>query len=123
MVNVIAKVNSRDFVRELLTPTERIMLAKRLSLVLMLKRGFPFSVIERTLKVSPSTVLRFWLISKQGSFATLTHKSAFGDDTKSKVRHKNKSNFWDELESLILLGMPRRASGTARWDKIRSLMH
>jgi len=62
-INSVAFLKTRPeikgFLNELLTPTERIMLAKRLVIILMLQKGYPFNIIERTLKLSPSTVARF----------------------------------------------------------------
>src|SRR3989344_7744615 len=58
----------RGFLNELLTPTERMMLAKRLAMILMLKKGYSFLIIRRTLKLSPSTVARFWKMTKMKSF-------------------------------------------------------
>lgn len=45
--------------RELLTKTERMMMAKRLGIILLLKKGMSTYDISRILKVSPSTVTRF----------------------------------------------------------------
>ena len=54
---------------ELLTETERIMLAKRLAIVVMLERGYSFrGEIERSLKVTPQTVARLWRRRKLDEF-------------------------------------------------------
>lgn len=50
---------NHQLVWELLTSTERIMLAKRLALVFMINRGDSIYKIGRTLKVSSSTAARF----------------------------------------------------------------
>ena len=56
----IAKLdNERDvsvFLDDFLTPTERIMLAKRLSIALMLIKGYDYRTIQSTLKVSLPTI-------------------------------------------------------------------
>jgi TrpR-related protein YerC/YecD len=44
------------FFNDLLTPTERIMLSKRLAIILMIEKRFTFSQIGSTLKVSESTI-------------------------------------------------------------------
>lgn len=54
--------------KEVLTRTEQLMLAKRLALISMLGEGISFEEIQRTLKVSSSTVTRFWLAMQQGRF-------------------------------------------------------
>lgn len=45
-----------QFFSDLLTKTERIMLAKRLAIVVMLESNYPFKVISRALKVSEATI-------------------------------------------------------------------
>ncbi|MBI4114695.1 MAG: hypothetical protein HY445_02535 [Candidatus Niyogibacteria bacterium] len=50
------KKDIENFLSDLLTPTEKIMLAKRLAIVIMLKRTYPFRVISKTLKVSEATI-------------------------------------------------------------------
>ena len=45
--------------RELLTKTERMMIAKRLGMILLINKGMSTYDISRILKVSPSTVARF----------------------------------------------------------------
>ncbi len=45
--------------RELFTKTERMMLAKRLAMLLLISRDVPTLTVCSTLRVSPSTVARF----------------------------------------------------------------
>ncbi|KKT56850.1 MAG: hypothetical protein UW81_C0020G0015 [Candidatus Giovannonibacteria bacterium GW2011_GWC2_44_9] len=101
--DTVAKANSAREVRwifkELITPTECVMLAKRLAIILMLEKGHSFNTIQRTLKVTPQTIVRFWKITKQS-----LHKSVIKEISASKT----KGDFWQELEKLILLGMSPR---------------
>ena len=53
---------------ELLTETERTMLAKRLAVVVMLERGYSFQEVERSLKVTPQTVARIWKKRKEDAY-------------------------------------------------------
>ncbi|MEK7505309.1 MAG: hypothetical protein AAB597_00210 [Patescibacteria group bacterium] len=53
---------------EILTPTEKIMFAKRLLLILMLRKKVPDFTITRLLQMSPSTVARFSLKAESGKF-------------------------------------------------------
>ena len=51
--------DSRDFeiiVEDLFTPTERVMLAKRLSIALLLMQGYEYRSISRVLRVSFPTI-------------------------------------------------------------------
>ena len=53
---------------ELLTETEKVMLAKRLAIVLMLSGSTPQHRISEALKVSPSTVTRLSLAIEIGKY-------------------------------------------------------
>lgn len=47
---------SEEFFNDLLTPTEKIMLAKRLAIAVMLVKGYDYLSIKSILKVSPTTI-------------------------------------------------------------------
>lgn len=114
-VNMLSDLKSkeeiREFIKELLTPTERIMLAKRLAIIMMLKKGYPFHVIERTLKISSSTSIRFWKIIKMNDFSVIM---------KNIQKERAKKKFWEEIEILLRAGMPPRGKG--RWAKTLRLL-
>lgn len=50
--------------KELLTDTEKLVLAKRLALISLINRGFSVNRISRVLGISTSTVLRFELATE-----------------------------------------------------------
>jgi len=114
-VNTIASLKSsseiRGFLNELLTSTERIMLAKRLAVILMLKKRYSFLTIRRTLKLSPSTVARFWKITKMKPFQFLSREI---------LRKEKQKKFWEELERLSRFGLPPRGRG--RWANVYRLL-
>jgi uncharacterized protein YerC len=56
---------------ELFTPTERIMLAKRLAIICMLGEGYTFDDIQETLRVSPSTIGRIWEAMQKGKYTKI----------------------------------------------------
>jgi len=114
-VNAIASMKNssevRGFLNELLTPTERVMLAKRLAVILMLKKKYSFLMIRHILKVSPSTVARFWKIIKMKPFQFLSREI---------LRKEKQKKFWEELERLSRLGLPPRGRG--RWANVYRLL-
>src|SRR3989344_1715740 len=81
------------FVSELLTYTERIMLAKRLAVLLMLKRGNTMYEIAQKLKVSSSTVARLENAMDRGKFKSLL----------SQVKKGNIEKFLEELITFIAI--------------------
>jgi|SRR3989344_9643186 len=54
---------AEEFFSDLLTPTEKIMLSKRLAIAMMLIKGYDYSSIISILKVSPTTIasVSLWL--------------------------------------------------------------
>lgn len=115
LADIINKTSSpkeiRWFLNELLTPTERIMLSKRLALMFMLKKGYSFSAIQKTLKVTPQTVLRFWHKTKKPSYKAAVQK--ISEDKPGK-------NFWKELEELLFFLPPKHGPG--RWKMAERAM-
>jgi len=58
----------RALIDELLTSTERIMLAKRIALIFLIEQGASTRKICRLLKMSPSSVARFQVKVERGVF-------------------------------------------------------
>ena len=89
--------NSKDkkefnqLIRELLSPTERIMVAKRIVLVYLLLQEIDYQVICRVLKVSSSTISKFKLLTD--------NKSGMIDILKKTMRNDKIRLFVFELMS------------------------
>lgn len=69
--NVVGQKNNiKDFkatIVDLLSPTERIMIAKRIAIMYLLLRKIDYVTISDTLKVSPSTVAKFHSIMEKST--------------------------------------------------------
>src|SRR3990167_771084 len=61
------KEGFNQLMKELLSPTERIMVAKRVVLVYLLLQEIDYQVICRVLKVSSSTISKFKLLTDNKS--------------------------------------------------------
>lgn len=57
-VHIRKKDQLQSFVTEFLTPTERIMLAKRLAIAVLLTKGHDYRSIANLVRVTPSTIAR-----------------------------------------------------------------
>ncbi len=53
-----------DFISDLLTPTEKIVLSKRLAIAYLLIKGYSYNIIKSTLKVSSPTIGAISIILK-----------------------------------------------------------
>lgn len=94
----------KTFADEFFTPTERIMFSKRFAAILMIQNGYSFSAVERTLKLSPSTVFKIWQRAKRNEFHAIA---------KHNSKNKASKKFWEDLEKLVRFGMP--PLGKDRW--------
>jgi uncharacterized protein YerC len=103
-------VDVEDFLRELLTPTEQIMLAKRLAISILLTKKYTYVEIIDLLKVSPVTIgtVARWLKVEGKAFRR----------TISKILSLEKqAEFWDNLEQFLSSLIPPKR-GTV-WKKVR----
>lgn len=94
---------SRLILEEFLTPTEKIMLAKRLAIIFMLNEKVSIHHISDALFVSPSTVDRISLRHQFGEYSHI-----------SEITKKNRPEIWEILKILILIGLTPRV-GKNRW--------
>ena len=97
-------VSAQAFLESFFTPTERIMFAKRFAIIVMLEEGWPYSEIERVLKVSPSTIGRLQQKRERGVYNALLYSGA-----KKKSRSAGFT-----LEAILRGGLPP-ITGKGRW--------
>ncbi len=98
--------NTKILLETLISEPERIMLAKRLAVIIMLGWGYSFSQISGSLKVSESTVVNVWKKMKKGRLRSL-------EEHFKKVGRK--TSFWDNLEEFLRFGLPPRGRGRWAW--------
>ena len=103
LVSLKNKNESGKLIRELLTPTERVMIAKRVAMVYMLRKGHSSYEIEKVLKVSSSTVARYNLKHDFKEFAFLV--SIF-----------KKNEVLGVIFNTIEKFLSSRSRGKGRWD-------
>ena len=101
------KKQARIFTEELLTKTEQVMLAKRLMTLVMLERGYSFSLIERVLKVTSKTVVKLQGERRRGLHSRLLAQYA---------RRRDSARILDVVEVLLQAGLPPRGKG--RWKDV-----
>ena len=91
------------YLRELLTRTEQIMLAKRVAMIFFICQGDSTYTIRQRLKVSPSTIAIMKQEVESGKYAKLCN--LFRNDTASIT---------ETIEKILSAGMPPIA-GKGRW--------
>ncbi|MEK7088557.1 MAG: Trp family transcriptional regulator [Patescibacteria group bacterium] len=98
------KSGTKFFIGDLLTKTEKIMLAKRFAIIYLLSQDVPISYIVESLGVSYPTLSRMSLKYDIGKYSSLL----------KTLGEKDKTNIWDMLEKILRAGLPPRA-GRGRW--------
>lgn len=87
------KKDIQSFLNDLLTPTERVMLAKRLAIAAMLLKGQDYATIRHFLKVSNETIAKVGVVLKTNQgYKTVIDKI---------IRTKAGRQFWKEVESFL----------------------
>lgn len=56
LVNIKSKDDADEFISDLLTPTEKIMLAKRLAIAFLLEKNYDYRSIQKLIRVSTGTI-------------------------------------------------------------------
>lgn len=107
------KQDARVLARELLSQTERVMLAKRLAVVILLVRGYSFMQIEEALGVTRQTTVRLWRETKAGGYEKIIRYA------RKHTRHFKKESIMDTFIRIIHIGMSPRAG--KRWQTLDRL--
>lgn len=98
-----------NFLEDFFSPTERIVLSKRITIALMLKKGYSYEMIKKLIKVSQPTVADVNLKLKYAGKGY--HKIL----DQMLVNRKIKSVF-DNIEKFILAGLTiGHGKGTGYW--------
>jgi len=102
------KSAARTLAQELFSQTERVMLAKRLAVVVLLVRGYSFDQIEEALGITRQTTVRIWRAVKQGKFEHIRRYA------RQHTRHFKHESAVEALIRILHMGMPPRAG--KRWQ-------
>lgn len=84
----------QSFLSDLLTRTERVMLAKRLSIALLLTKGYDYQTIKDILKVSSSTIgsIASWLDRSGEGYKLLLEKW---------LKEEKMKKFWEDIDRIL----------------------
>ena len=110
-----SKAEARILANELLSQTERVMLAKRLAIIVLLVRGYSFIQIGEALGVTPQTITRVWHGLKKGRYQKIARYA------RERTKHFKRETFMDAFIRIIHIGMPPRV-GRGRWRSLRATL-
>jgi uncharacterized protein YerC len=113
--NTIAKPYNKTEVslllKDLLTPTERIMLAKRMACAVLLEKGYTYRDIELILKVSKGTVQSINTILK-------FHGKGLKTLAQAVLKEEKNQEFWTNIGE-VFLTIGSRGKGSSGWRQLR----
>lgn len=92
-----------DFLEDFLSPVEKIMLAKRLSIAVLLAKGYRYQTITSILRVTPSTIASVNISLK---YSGKGYKKMV-----EKILQNEKINiFWERIEDFLAHIPPSKGS-------------
>lgn len=108
LVRIKSKEEAYQFVKDFLTPTEQIMLSKRLAIAFLLEKDYDFRTISKVLRVSTTTISHVNLMRKYGSrgYKTMIEKIL----SEEKVK-----DFLLKVGEAVTSGVEKREKGSGAW--------
>ena len=103
-----SKNEASELLEDLLTPTEKIMLAKRLSIAVLLLKDYPYDSIQEILRVSRSTVAD---VNRSLKYKGKGYKKF----AKRILKEEKTAEFWEKVEDLVLGTLSKGGKGTGSW--------
>lgn len=85
-----------NFLWDLLSPTERIMLIKRLAIAIMLTKSYTYEAIDQVLKVSSPTIMNV------ASYLKHSPKGGYQRIVKKILNDEKREELFDKLEEILL---------------------
>lgn len=98
-----------DFLEDFLSPVEKIMLAKRLAIAVLLAKNYTYPSISKILRVTPTTIAGVSLSLK---YSGRGYKKMV-DDILSKER---RDDFWQKIED-VLSNIPKSKGSSWVYQK------
>lgn len=108
LLNVQKTSEAQELISDFLTPTERIMLAKRLGIVFFLEKGYKYEHIKEILKVSTATIAH---VNRSRQFGSNGYKKFIS----KIIRDEFVSRIFDEF-LINLTALPAKGTkGSGMW--------
>jgi len=92
-----------DFLEDFLSPVEKIMLAKRLSIAVLLAKGYRYPTIANILRVTPPTIAS---VSISLKYSGKGYKKA----VEKILANERLSEFWQKVEDMLSYIPPSKGS-------------
>lgn len=112
-MNIRAEDEAENLISDFFTPTERIMLSKRLGIALLLEKGYEYRTIIDTLKVSFPTIASV-------NMARVYGKDGYRKFIRKIVRDDSINRLFEELSLKTVSALSSGTKGSGPWKEIKT---
>src|SRR3989344_2069503 len=104
------QLDIKNFLDDLLSPAEKIMLIKRLAIAVLLTKGKTYEYIDHTLKVSRATIMNVSLWLKHG-------KGGYRKVVDNILKAQSKQTLIDNIDEILMRLSPPKRFGSIEFEK------
>lgn len=108
ITNLRNPLDIEDFLEDFLSPVEKIMLAKRLSIAVLLAKGYTYPSIAHILRVTPTTIASVSISLKYSG-------KGYKKVVQKILSDKKKDKFWQNIEDVLAKIPPSKGSNWSYW--------
>lgn len=108
-----------DFLDDILTPTEKVMIGKRLAIALLIEKRYDHRTIQSILHVSLTTIssVHYWLKNRGAGYRKVIHKVLTSEKWLEQLDRLNSI-----LKEMLTLGSYSRLRYTPKEDKFHRIL-
>lgn len=111
IMNIKSQQEALNFLEDILSPTEKTMIIKRLAIAILLSKGYTYDEIDHTLKVSRNTIMgvsNFLKHSQTGGYRKIAQRI---------ISDQKREELFDKVEELLLSISPKKLYGSPDYEK------
>lgn len=110
IIDLKDKAAVENFLEDILSPTEKIMLIKRLAIAILLSKGYTYDKIDETVKVSRTTIMHVSYFLRYG-------KSGYEEVVHTILRRQKRQTLMDKIDEVLIKLSPPKAIGSIGFEK------
>ena len=116
LVNIKNPDEAQEIINDLLTPTERIMLTKRMAIAMLLSQGYEYREVMKILKVSFPTISA---VSNSLKFGGNGYKKAINNILKDEKMKE----FFNQIAQNLVAIPAKSGAGSGAWKYLKQELH
>ena len=112
IINLRNKEDVKNFIADILSPVEKIMLTKRLAIAILLFKNYTYEEIDEKLKVSKSTIMNVSNALKSG-------KNGYKKVVEEIIKKQKREKLFLNIDEILLQLSPPKRVGTGGFERKR----